>query len=367
MSSHNHHKFLVLDGIRGVAALFVMQRHTFSSWGFLPFRSYLAVDIFFLLSGFVIAHAYDHLLVNGRMSAMEFLRVRLIRLYPMYAVSVVVCSAILVYKLTGHDGAYAGQYVGAILTIVFAACFAPFHAAGNPYLYPLNPPGWSLFFELLTNVGYALTRTFCGSRALLTLVTLEYLVLAVLAAHHGDLDTGTEWETISIAIGLCRSLFGITLGVLLYLHRATLIRVLSLRGAYALPILATGLVLVIPSIKGLDWIVDLVILATVFPVCVLAGAEAAVPHSRVLGLLGAVSYPIYVLHLPASHVFSRVLFGLDGRYRPLGGVVFGVLMIGLAWWAERHVELPMRRWLTARFRQPKPRDGTALATEGTGA
>src|SRR4051794_20912274 len=93
------HKFLALDGIRGVAALFVLTLHVSHYFGFSFVRSYLAVDVFFMLSGFVIAHAYDSRLAARSLTAREFMGVRIARLYPMYLLSALLCAVILVGKL----------------------------------------------------------------------------------------------------------------------------------------------------------------------------------------------------------------------------------------------------------------------------
>ncbi len=82
-------KFYALDAIRGLAALFILGRHSLDYWPGALFRSYLAVDVFFLLSGFVIAHSYEGALSSRRLSPAKFMQVRLIRLYPMYAITLV--------------------------------------------------------------------------------------------------------------------------------------------------------------------------------------------------------------------------------------------------------------------------------------
>src|ERR1700722_3197255 len=78
------HGFSALDGLRGVAAISIVVFHYSQNlgWELLP-NAYLAVDFFFMLSGFVIAHAYEARLRSGQTVA-EFMQRRLIRLYPLY-------------------------------------------------------------------------------------------------------------------------------------------------------------------------------------------------------------------------------------------------------------------------------------------
>ena len=79
----------------GVAAALVLMRHSGDLWGGYPFRNYLAVDLFFLLSGFVLAHAFEARLRDRRLSVSEFMAQRLLRIYPMFAVALVLCAMLV--------------------------------------------------------------------------------------------------------------------------------------------------------------------------------------------------------------------------------------------------------------------------------
>src|SRR6185312_1216171 len=79
--------FPILNGMHGIAAILIVVRHTAPIFGQNPFsESYLAVDLFFVLSGVVIANAYESKLLEG-MEVAQFAKIRLIRLYPLYALS----------------------------------------------------------------------------------------------------------------------------------------------------------------------------------------------------------------------------------------------------------------------------------------
>jgi peptidoglycan/LPS O-acetylase OafA/YrhL len=105
--------FVTLDGLRGIAALAIVARHApvlFNSVSIyvqsdigkptaLFFESYLAVDFFVALSGFVLAHAYGQRL-RGGMPASEFMTVRLIRLYPLYLLALTITSVIAIRQMT---------------------------------------------------------------------------------------------------------------------------------------------------------------------------------------------------------------------------------------------------------------------------
>jgi peptidoglycan/LPS O-acetylase OafA/YrhL len=87
--------FPAMDGIRGIAAILVALFHFRAT--FLHYDNnvigdgYLAVDLFFVLSGFVLAHAYEHRFARG-MTTFEFMRARVIRLYPLYFVGLAIAS-----------------------------------------------------------------------------------------------------------------------------------------------------------------------------------------------------------------------------------------------------------------------------------
>ena len=162
------HQFTTLDGLRGVAAAAVVTRHAtdYFSWGsqYIPslkpgappvpvgplFESYLAVDFFFVLSGFVLAHAYWRRLCSG-MSAVEFICLRLIRLYPLYLIALVFAIAAACIEVVA-----GGRSVTSLVkNIIPAVLFLPAPALtvfGT--LFPLNMPTWSLFFELVANSGF---------------------------------------------------------------------------------------------------------------------------------------------------------------------------------------------------------------------
>lgn len=79
-------RFEILDGLRGVAAMIVVAFHLFETYSAGPAHQilnhgYLAVDFFFILSGFVIGYAYDNRW--DRMTVWDFFKRRLIRLQPM--------------------------------------------------------------------------------------------------------------------------------------------------------------------------------------------------------------------------------------------------------------------------------------------
>jgi peptidoglycan/LPS O-acetylase OafA/YrhL len=88
LTVYAHHSFKMLDGMRGVAAMGVVLYHLSQMLSLHLFRAgYLAVDIFFCLSGFVIAHAYERRLLGG-LSPLRFAAIRFARFFPLIALGI---------------------------------------------------------------------------------------------------------------------------------------------------------------------------------------------------------------------------------------------------------------------------------------
>src|ERR1700749_994832 len=184
LESKSHYK--ILDGLRGVAALWVVMFHTLEPYdGGDRFKQimnhgYLAVDFFFLLSGFVIGYAYDDRW--GKMTTWDFFKRRLVRLQPMIIVGSIVGAALFYFQVCPLFPNVAGTGVGKILVVMLIGCtlfpvWGGLDVRGWAEMHPLDGPGWSLFFEYIGNILYAVVvRRF--SKALLSvLVALSALLL----------------------------------------------------------------------------------------------------------------------------------------------------------------------------------------------
>lgn len=150
-------RYELLDGLRGVAAIFVILYHFGEGFATSPVdqmmnHGYLAVDFFFILSGFVIGYAYDDRWQRG-MSAGNFMLRRVIRLHPMVILSVIFGAvAYLIQGSVRWDGTPMplSMLLLALLLGLFLIPVLPGAGAdvrGNNEMFPLNGPSWSLFFE----------------------------------------------------------------------------------------------------------------------------------------------------------------------------------------------------------------------------
>ena len=200
-----------LDGLRGVAALFVAMRHTSFFHDLGIHGGFLAVDLFFVLSGFVIAHAYERRLERG-LSAARFLALRYLRLWPVYVLGALLgLVAAFAGALPVQDNLSVGQ-------MIHAAPFALMMLPGphiTRMLYPVNSVAWSLALELLVNLAYAfLWRPLRDPRVLGAVLAVSAVALAGAAAWFHTLDIGFTWA--NAWGGAPRVVFSFTAGLAVY-------------------------------------------------------------------------------------------------------------------------------------------------------
>ncbi len=363
----------LLDGLRGVAALLVVFYHIFEGFSFAaggaPItvinHGYLAVDFFFILSGFVIGYAYDDRL--GRtMSLGNFFKRRLIRLHPMIVLGAVLGA--VSYALQGceqWDGTHvaASMIMLALLCALFfipAAPGAAYDVRGNAEMFPLNGPSWSLFFEYIGNLLYALFVHRLSDRALLALVVLSGAGLAWFVLFdpvgYGMIGVGWTLDGLNFVGGLLRMLFPYTLGLLLSRH----FRPVRARGAFWTCSAVLLVLFCVPFVPGrgvvtYNGLFEFGCIFIVFPLLVWLAASGQTTDRRsraVCKFSGDISYPLYAVHYPVMYLFYAWLIR-TGQHTfaetwpvALGGYAGSVL---LAYAALRLYDEPVRRWLARRF------------------
>jgi peptidoglycan/LPS O-acetylase OafA/YrhL len=316
-----------LDALRGLAALLVLAYHLrgLALPSAVLSHGYLAVDLFFVISGFVLARAWDARLAGGE--GARFLVRRLARLYPMMLLGLALGVG---YWLMRGDAPSSLN-----LLVPMALAFIPF--TGVTDIFPLNGPQWSLMWELLANLVYALIAPWLTSRRLIALVLTSGLAHAVLVLKLGTGSLGPfahDWMA-----GGPRVLFGFFAGVLL--ARLDEDQRLCLPAAPMAVILATVVLMLSPPLPtSYRAVFDLVAVLAVFPLVVATAARASVVQGRALldGLAG-ISYALYALHIPIVMSMARLGHGL-----PSGAMRWGVdalaapLALAAAWAAHRWFE-----------------------------
>ena len=347
-------RYIFLDGIRGLAAIFVVTRHTTDLWGFSFFRSYLAVDLFFILSGFVIANAYEKKLNTKSLSTKSFIITRLIRLYPIYLLSLLLCSILYLTNITDIQNS-SGTTSNLILSIALATAMLPSKVPGSPSLFPINGPYWSLFFELIINLVYAAIRPILSKNALIALIAFFGILVSGASLLRGDLDVGHTWGLGSIAAGFSRAGFGIFLGVFIFRNIDSFEkRFQKIQFPWIATILAIA-ILASPSFGRLDPIIDIASVIAIFPILLFIASQGKSNKAeKILTTLGSASYSIYVLHLPLGLIFSSYLKEQEIQAAPISGIIFLTVLIFIALASEKIYDIPVRKWLTEKFAKNSP-------------
>ena len=338
--------FVTLDGLRGVAALAVVIFHR--RWWFDTHfidHAYLAVDFFFLLSGFVIACAYSDRLRSGRMSVTSFVRIRVVRLWPLIVLGALLGSFVLIGQAFA-DGSRTG-ILKALIALPLAALVLPAPAFLTHQPFSVNQPSWSLFFEFIANLAYGMVARWLTERRLIVIVAISAVMLAGVILFSGyGIGVGYRWSTL--LYGIPRVLFPFFFGLLIYewYKRGALPAIGMPIWVLALALIA---VLAMPGGAKGSQLVNLVAVFIVFPLIVMSGCQRE-PSGRwkTAAVVGAeLSYPIYVLHMPLldmlDPVIRQVPLGTAGRLALLVAVIATVSML-----ASRFFDAPLRDYLKRR-------------------
>lgn len=340
--------FTTLDGMRGVAALAVVAFHAAALSGPLsPRGGYLAVDFFFLLSGFVLEHAYGSRLATG-LGPRAFMGIRLVRLYPLYLAGTLIglgCNAIAFTLVEQHFDVTTLVQMAAGPLLFFPSVTGP---GGS--LYPLDGPAWSLLAELAVNFGYALAWRWLDRRALMTVILVSAALLAAGIVWHGSADLGAKWS--SFVLALPRVAFSFFLGVLIY--RTVDARPRPTRLAGLVPAIFVLLLFVDFGNRPLD---DSLAIFIAFPALLILGARSESPRPAVLTALGGVSYALYATHYPVLETTQLVSWWLTGEATATAPwailASFGAIL-GVAWVLSQYYDQPARSFLRALLSAGRP-------------
>lgn len=363
----------LLDGLRGVAALLVIWYHVFEGFAFAGGGSiehinhgYLAVDFFFMLSGFVIAYAYDDRWSKGSLTTGSFFKRRLIRLHPMVVLATVI--GVVSYLIQGGVN-WEGTKIASGMVVLATVCMlffipavpgARYDVRGNGEMFPLNGPSWSLFFEYIGNILYALFIRRLSDKALTTAVVILGICLiwftASDASGYGMFGVGWTLDNTNFFGGMLRMLFPFTMGMLIQRR----FRPLKIRGAFWICSAILYILLSIPYVEGsgaicLNGVYEAFCIICVFPLLILLGASGETTDRISTGIckfLGDISYPVYIIHYPLMYLFYAWL--IEHKLYTLGetwpmAVAVCLSSIILAYISLKTYDEPVRKWLTSKI------------------
>lgn len=373
-------RYEILDGLRGVAAMMVVAYHLFETYyGGKPDQpinhGYLAVDFFFALSGFVIGYAYDDRW--DKMSTWSFFKRRLIRLHPMVIFGTLF-GAVMFYFGSCTEFPLINETPWYMVVFVMLWCFTmiplpnTMDIRGWAETNPLNGPAWTLQWEYLANILYALfIRRF--SKLMLgicvaifacftIILCLDIDVFGVLQERSWAAYTVVGgWSTTpdQLQVGATRLLYPFFCG--LFLSRMGWM--IKVRGGFWWCSLLIVILLAMPWMgvgtegdsRWTNGLYEAICILVCFPLIVAIGAGSSVKggkSEKVNKFLGDISFPIYITHYPL--IYMQMSWVDSHKDAPLGTHIFVAvciffLAIGLAYAALRLYDLPVREWLKNRL------------------
>ncbi|MCH5229516.1 MAG: acyltransferase [Muribaculaceae bacterium] len=374
-------RFEILDGMRGVAAIIVVIFHIFEIHSKGPAlqiinHGYLAVDFFFALSGFVIGYAYDDRWKKG-MTLSTFFKTRVIRLQPMMILGVTLGALTYYFGLAQIES----TTVKTLLLIWLLSCLLipvtrQMDIRGWGEGYALDGPQWTLAFEYIANILYAVFIRHFSKKMLFLFVILSALLSIDLSLHldmFGFLSNriderytmigGWSLDPSQLYVGFTRLLYPFFTGLLIYRLGLRI----KIKGAFLVCASILCLALMMPrvGIGAYEWtngLYEAFCVLIVFPLILIIGSgilELDARKTKICNWLGRISYPLYITH------YSFIYFLFEWTYKhpdmPISvqifnGIAVFLISMGVAYASERLYDIKIREWLKNKFlykKEPK--------------
>lgn len=355
-----HYK--ILDGLRGVAAIIVVAFHLFEMYNEgshqkqIINHGYLAVDFFFVLSGFVIGYAYDDRW--KKMSVKNFFKRRLIRLHPMIIMGMTIGA--ICYYFSASPILFPSisetplwKLIG-IMLIGYTLLPVPpsMDIRGWIEMHPINGPAWSLFFEYIANILYAFVLRKLPNKILGILVVLAAILTVhlTLFVNKGDVIGGWSLTPDQLGIGISRLLYPFFAGLLL----SRIAKPGKIKNAFMWSSLLITAILICPRIGGdqywMNGIYESFAIIILFPLTVYLGASGDIKGKKATKLcnfLGDISYPLYITHYPIVYIFAAWRFDnnepLDHAYPVM--ILVMIITITIAYASFKWYDVKLRKIL----------------------
>lgn len=341
--------FEILDGLRGIAALAIVVFHFMEivykpSENFIA-HGFLAVDFFFCLSGFVIAYAYHDRI--DKMKITDFFKLRLIRLHPLVIFGSVL--GLLAFLFDPFGGSPETYETGKLILIFLSSIFLiPFPVMADRYfnLFGLNAPGWSLFWEYVANILYALFLYKLSRRSLFLLTVFAAAGICFVSNRAGGSLLG-GWSGETFWDGGARISFSFLAGMLIYRSNWIIKSNLGFIGLSLLLLLA----FLVPF-SDWNWLTEPIVVLLYFPLLIALGAGAKLTQGfrKLCVFFGKISYPLYMTHYAVMWMFANYYT----KYKPETGqlvliITIGtILLLSFAYLTMVFYDIPVRKYLTDR-------------------
>ena len=342
--------FEILDGLRGIAAVAVVIYHfmeisitdynkNFAAHGF------LAVDFFFCLSGFVIGYAYDDRI--KQIGIMQFFKLRLIRLHPLVIFGSIL--GLFAYLFDPFISPLPTYGIGKITLIFLSSVFLiPYPSMPDRFfnLFSFNAPAWSLFWEYVANIAFALGLYRIGKNYLMILTVICAFGIIFINHRAGNLMGG--WGGPSFWDGLVRLCYSFFAGLLVYRFNWIIKNNLGFFGM--------GLLLVIAFIMPYGkWnlITESFAVIIYFPLLVALGAGTTLSNSlkTVCDFSGKISYPLYMSHYWALWIFANYLTKNkpDNLEKTVVITIGTLFLIVFSYFVTIFFDVPIRKYLNQKW------------------
>ena len=376
-------RYEILDGLRGVAAMLVVAYHLLETY----FHSapnqpinhgYLAVDFFFVLSGFVIGYAYDDRW--DRMSTLNFFKRRLIRLHPMVIFGTMLGAALFYFgECTSFSIISSTPWYVVLLIMLWAFTMIPIPASmdirGWAETNPLNGPVWSLQWEYIANILYALIFRRLSKVALGVCVAFFAILTVVLCLNidvtgwlsmrdYASYTVIGGWSLTpdQLQIGITRLLYPFFCGLLV----SRVGKLIKVKNGFWWCSLLVIVALCMPWMgisetgdgRWTNGLYEAVCIIVVFPLIVAMGAGSSVAGSKSAAInkfLGEISYPIYITHFPL--IYMQIAWADNHPDAPAATHIFVsacifLLAIAVAYASFKLYDVPVREWLKKKLFKP---------------
>lgn len=371
-------RYEILDGLRGVAALMVIIFHFFELYSFEnPYKQiinhgYLAVDFFYVLSGFVLGYAYDDRW--DKMSYWDFYKRRLIRLHPMVIAGTLIgmcyfflSECIFCPNIESVNPLYF--FLTIIMSLFMIPCPAQMDIRGWGETNSFNGPNWTLTYEYIVNILYSLIfrrlHTIIigiltlASALLLINLTCNFDIFNVMKERETKKNTvigGWSLTSCELCIGFTRLFYPYFAGYLIYRLK------LKVRIPYSFIFCSIILIIFLsmPRVGGeahpiFNGIYESVVIILIFPLVIIVGAGDATKNeiiTKICKFIGELSYPIYISHYPIIYLNSawtsfHMKDSLFNKIMVSIGSFF--IMVFNAYSLIELYDKPVRKWLANKY------------------
>lgn len=326
-------------------------------------HGYMAVDFFFIISGFVIGYAYDDRWKS--MSTWTFMKRRLIRLHPMVILGAVLGAVTFIIQgCVQWDGTHI-PYSAIMLSLLCGMLLIPAvpgsytEVRGNGEMFPLNGPSWSLFFEYIGNILYALWLRRLSSKSLSCVVTVTGIALASFAVLNmsgfGHLGVGWTLADNNLIGGFLRMAFAFSVGLLMSRN----FKPVRIKGIFWICSIILFIIFSIPHIGGENGtigngIYDSLCTIVIFPILVYLAASGTADNQltgSVCKFLGDISYPVYIIHYPFMYLFYAWLWENSIPFSESWHIAVALFFgnITLAYICLKLYDIPVRNMLSKKL------------------